>query len=140
MSFLLTVEQAGAKIASVVLGLITNKWLILLAVNMLLLLFGALMEAGVVLILFIPILYPLVVGSYGVNPIHFGIIMCANLMIGVATPPVGVSLFVMSHVARLKMEMLMRAILPFLVPIIIILLLLTYIPQIVLFLPDMFMK
>ncbi|MBN1481626.1 TRAP transporter large permease [candidate division KSB1 bacterium] len=140
MSFLLTVEQAGIKIASAVLGFSSSRWVILLVVNILLLLFGALMEAGVVLILFIPILYPLVVGQYGVDPIHFGIIMCANLMIGVATPPVGVSLFVMTHVAKLKMERLMRAILPFLVPIIIILLLLTYIPQIVTFLPNMFMK
>ncbi len=140
MSFLLTVEEAGVHIASAVLSFSSNKWVILLAVNILLLLFGALMEAGVVLILFIPILYPLVVGHYGVDPIHFGIIMCANLMIGVATPPVGVSLFVMSHVTKLKMETLMRAILPFLIPIILILLILTYIPQIVTFLPDMFMK
>lgn len=140
MSFLLTVEEAGVQIASVVLNFSSNTWVILLAVNILLLLFGALMEAGVVLILFIPILYPLVVGQYGVDPIHFGIIMCANLMIGVATPPVGVSLFVMTHVAKLKMETLMRAILPFLIPIILILLMLTYIPQIVTFLPDMFMK
>lgn len=140
MSFLLTVEEAGVKIASAVLSFSSNKWIILLAVNILLLIFGALMEAGVVLILFIPILYPLVVGQFGVDPIHFGIIMCANLMIGVATPPVGVSLFVMSHVAKLRMETLMRAILPFLIPIIIILLLLTYIPQIVLILPQTFMK
>lgn len=140
MSFLLTVEEAGVKIASAVLNFSSNKWIILLVVNVLLLIFGALMEAGVVLILFIPILYPLVVGHYGVDPIHFGIIMCANLMIGVATPPVGVSLFVMAHVAKLKMENLMRAILPFLIPIIFILLLLTYVPQIVTFLPDLFMK
>jgi len=140
MSFLLTVEEAGVKIASVVLNFSSNKWVILFVVNILLLLFGALMEAGVVLILFIPILYPLVVEQYGVDPIHFGIIMCANLMIGVATPPVGVSLFVMTHVAKLKIETLMRAILPFLIPIIIILLMLTYIPPIVTWLPDVFMN
>lgn len=140
MSFMLTVEEAGVKIASVVLGFSSNKWIILLAVNILLLIFGAIMEAGVVLILFIPILYPLVVTQFGVDPIHFGIIMCANLMIGVATPPVGVSLFVMSHVAKLKMETLMKAILPFLIPIIIILLMSTYIPQLVTFLPNLFME
>lgn len=140
MSFLLTIEEAGTTIAQNVLSITSNKWVVLLLVNILLLIFGALMEAGVVEILFIPILYPLVVGHYGVDPIHFGIIMCTNLMIGVVTPPVGVSLFVMSHVAQLKMETLMRAIIPFLVPIIIILLMLTYIPPIVTFLPDMLMK
>lgn len=140
MSFMLTVQEAGTKIASTVLGLTTNKWVVLFLVNILLLIFGAIMEAGVVEILFIPILYPLIVGHYGVDPIHFGVIMCANLMIGVATPPVGVSLFVMTHVAQLRMETLMRAILPFLIPILIILLLLTYVPDIVMFLPNWLMK
>lgn len=139
MSFLLTVEEAGIKIGAAVLQISGNKYIILLLINLLLLIFGALMEAGVVLILFIPILYPLVVGHYGVDPIHFGLIMCANLMIGVATPPVGVSLFVMSHVAKLKMETLIRAIIPFLLPMLIILLMVTFIPQLVVFLPNWLM-
>jgi len=139
-SFLLSVENAGDQIAHAVLSLTRNKVLVLLMVNLLLLVFGALMEAGVVLILFIPILYPIVVGSVGVDPIHFGVIMCANLMIGVATPPIGVCLFMMSYISKLKVETLMRAILPFLVPIVLCLLLITYLPQIVMFLPNLFME
>lgn len=138
-SFLLAVENAAAVISGAVLGLTTNPMLVLLMVNVLLLLFGAIMEAGVVLILFIPILYPLAM-EVGIDPIHFGVVMCANLMIGVATPPVGMCLFVMSHISQLKMEVLMRAILPFLVPIILCLLLITYVPAIVTFLPSLLMK
>lgn len=138
-SFILSVEDAGTKIAEGVLSLTSNKFVVLFMINILLLIFGAIMEAGVVLILFIPILYPLVV-SLGVDPIHFGIIMCANLMIGVATPPVGMSLFVMSHIARLRMEVLMKAILPFLAPIIGVLLLLTYWEDVVMLLPNLWME
>lgn len=138
-SFLLTVDNAGDKIAGLVFALTQNKYVVLLLLNIMLLFFGAVMEAGVVLILFIPILFPLVT-SIGIDPVHFGVIMCANLMIGVATPPMGVSLFVMSHISKLKMETLMRSILPFLIPIIICLLLLTYIEPIVMYLPNLLMK
>ncbi|MBN1997187.1 TRAP transporter large permease [candidate division KSB1 bacterium] len=137
-SFLLSVENAGTELAAAVIGFTKNKYIVLLLINILLLVFGALMEAGVVLILFIPILYPLAT-SIGIDPVHFGVIMCANLMIGVATPPVGMCLFVMSHISKLKMETLMRAILPFLVPIILCLLLITYWSDIVMFLPNLIM-
>lgn len=139
-SYILVVEEAGARLAAWVLSLTNNVWIVLLMVNILLLVFGAIMEAGVVLILFIPILYPLVVTQLGVDPIHFGVIMCANLMIGVVTPPVGMCLFVMSHISKLKVEVLMKAILPFLLPLIISLLLLTYIPSLATLLPNVVFK
>lgn len=136
-SYVLVVEEAGTRLTQWVLGITQHKLLVLLIVNLLLLAFGAIMEAGVVLILFIPILYPLVVTQLGVDPIHFGVIMCANLMIGVVTPPVGMCLFVMSHISGLKIEVLMKAILPFLIPLLISLLLLTYIPALVTWLPNL---
>jgi tripartite ATP-independent transporter DctM subunit len=135
LSFLLTVEDAGARLGGAVVAWTSNKYVVLLLVNVLLLVLGALMEAGVVLILFIPILTPLVF-ALGVDPIHFGIIMCANLMIGVATPPVGVCLFMMSHIGEVRVETLMRAVLPLLVPIVLVLFVLTYVPGVVLWLPD----
>jgi len=134
LSFLLTVEEAGTRLGGAVVAWTTNRYVVLLLVNVLLLALGALMEAGVVLILFIPILTP-VVFALGIDPIHFGIIMCANLMIGVATPPVGVCLFMMSHISEVRIETLMRAVLPLLVPIVLVLLLLTYVPALVLALP-----
>lgn len=133
-SFVLTIERAGEMITNAVLTFTENKIVILLIINVILLVFGALMEAGVVLILFIPILYPLAM-NLGFDPIHFGVIMAVNLMIGVATPPMGVCLFMMSHISGIKLEVLMKKILPFLVPLLMVLLLISYIPELVTFLP-----
>ena len=138
-SFLLTIENAGEQIVSIVTALTENKWVVLFLINLFLLFFGALMEAGVVLILFTPMLYPLAM-SLGIDPIHFGVVMVFNLMIGVATPPVGVCLFVMSHISGMSVESLMGKIIPFLIPMILILLLITYWPEIVLVLPNLWME
>jgi len=138
-SYLLTIQEAGDTIAMAVTSLTSNKYEVLLVINILLLFFGAIMEAGVVLILFIPILYPLAI-NLGIDPIHFGVVMVVNLMIGVATPPMGVCLFVMSHISGIKLETLMKSILPFLIPMIIVLFLITYFPILVTYLPDNFMK
>jgi tripartite ATP-independent transporter DctP family solute receptor len=139
-SFQLSVVEAGEKVAAAVLGFTQNKLVVLLMLNILLLVLGAIMEAGVVLILFIPIIYPLVTSpAVGVDPIHLGVVMAVNLMIGVVTPPVGMCLFVMSHISKLKLEVLMRAILPFLAPIVATLMLITYADRLVLFLPDLLM-
>ena len=138
-SFLLAIENAGDRIAAMVTALTENKYLILLLFNLILLLLGAVMEAGVVLILFTPILYPIAIGV-GVDPIHFGVVMVVNLMIGVATPPVGVSLFVMSHVSGVRLETLMREVLPFIWPLLLVLLVVTYFPELVLWLPNLWMS
>ncbi len=138
-SFLLTIENTGEQIVGLVTAFTENKWVVLFLINLFLLFFGALMEAGVVLILFTPMLYPLAI-SLGIDPIHFGVVMVFNLMIGVATPPVGVCLFVMSHISGLSVETLMGKIIPFLIPMILILLLITYWPEIVLVLPEMWME
>jgi C4-dicarboxylate transporter DctM subunit len=138
-SFLLAIENAANRIAAIVTALTENKYMILLLFNLVLLVLGAVMEAGVVLILFTPILYPIAVGV-GVDPIHFGVIMVVNLMIGVATPPVGVSLFVMSHVSGVRLETLMREVLPFIWPLLLVLLVVTYFPELVLWLPNMWIS
>ena len=138
-SYLLIVHEAGETISGFITGITANKYFILFIINVILLFFGALMEAGVVLIIFIPILYPLAM-DLGIDPIHFGVIMVVNLMIGVATPPMGVCLFVMSHISGIRLEVLMKAILPFLVPMIIVLLLITYFPSLVMYLPNLLIK
>jgi TRAP-type C4-dicarboxylate transport system permease large subunit len=136
-SFVLTIERAGELITNTVISITENKYIILFLINILLLVFGALMEAGVVLILFIPILYPLAM-NLGFDPIHFGVMMAVNLMIGVATPPMGVCLFMMSHISGIKLEVLMQKIIPFLIPLLIVLLLISYIPGLVTFLPGFY--
>lgn len=138
-SYVLTIESAGERITDLVTGFTSNPYVVLLLINILLLIFGAIMEAGVVLIIFTPILYPLAM-SLNIDPIHFGVIMVMNLMIGVATPPIGVCLFVMSHISGLKVEVLMKSIIPFLIPLLIILLLITYVPVLSTYLPELIMK
>jgi len=139
-SFQLSVAEAGQKVATAVLGFTHSKYVVLLLLNVLLLLLGAVLETGVVLILFIPIVYPLVTSpAVGVDAVHLGVIMAVNLMIGVVTPPVGMCLYVMSHISKLRAETLMRAIIPFLIPLIATLMLITYADRLVLLLPNLLM-
>lgn len=133
-SWILAVSHAGEAFVSAVREFTSNPIFVLLIINLCLLVMGAFMEAGAVLIIMTPILLPLAV-SVGVDPLHFGVIMVLNLMIGVATPPVGMSLFVTSHVAGISLESMIRAILPFLVPLFIALAVVTYWPSLVMFLP-----
>jgi len=135
-SYLLLLGDLAGIVVSALTSVTMNKFLMLFILNIILLFFGAVMEAGVALILLVPILVP-VLDIVGIDLIHFGVLMTLNLMIGCATPPVGVSLFVVSHITHTKVERLMRAILPFLLPPIIVLFLITYIPVLVTWIPDM---
>jgi tripartite ATP-independent transporter DctM subunit len=135
-SWILALNQVGAQLVAGITSITENPLLILFIINIVLLLLGALMEAGVVLILLTPILVPLII-SVGIDPIHFGVIMVLNLMIGVATPPIGMSLFVVSEVSGVRVEKLMRSVLPFLLPLFITLLIVTYFPGLVMFLPGL---
>ena len=135
-SYLLLLGDLAGIVVSALTSVTMNKFMMLFILNIILLFFGAVMEAGVALILLVPILVP-VLNIVDIDLIHFGVLMTLNLMIGCATPPVGVSLFVVSHITETKVERLMRAILPFLVPPIIVLFLITYIPSLVTWIPDM---
>jgi len=135
-SYLLLLGDLAGIVVTGLTSVTMNKFMMLFILNIILLFFGAVMEAGVALILLVPILVP-VLNIVGIDLIHFGVLMTLNLMIGCATPPVGVSLFVVSHITHTKVERLMRAILPFLLPPIIVLFLITYIPVLVTWIPDM---
>lgn len=135
-SWILAVSQAGDAFVAAVRDLTSDPIYVLLIINLSLLVMGALIEAGAVLIIMTPILLPLAV-SIGVDPLHLGVIMVLNLMIGVATPPVGMSLFVTAHVAGITLEKMIRAILPFLIPLFVALGVVTYWPDLVMFLPHL---
>ncbi len=134
VSWLMAVEQAGTAFVAALKSVSTDPWVILLMINAGLLVLGCLVESGAILILMTPILLPLVT-SLGIDPIHFGVVIVLNLMIGVATPPVGMSLFVVAHVARIPLEGVMRAVIPFLFPLFVVLMLVTYVPSLSLWLP-----
>ena len=128
--------QLPAKITAFFLTLSNNKDVILMLINIMLLVLGCLMDLAPLLLICTPILLP-VVTTFGVDPVHFGMIMLLNLGIGLLTPPVGATLFVGCAVGKVTMEEVMRGIWPFYGVMFAVLMLVTYIPAISLWLPRM---
>ncbi|MBP1157269.1 MULTISPECIES: TRAP transporter large permease [unclassified Paenibacillus] len=125
--WVLNFNQIPQLIADAFLAIAENQFVFLLLVNLLLLLIGTVLEGVPALILLTPILVPIAV-TYGVDPIHLGVIMVINLTLGLISPPVGSVLFVTSAVANVKIEQLTRSLIPFLIISCIVLLLVTYVP------------
>ncbi len=135
--WILSREGVPQEIASVFLSVSDQTWVILLLINALLLLLGCFLEPIVVLILVLPILAPLV-ESIGVDLIQFGVIVTINLMIGLITPPVGVIMFIMMGIADIKMESFLKEVWPFLLALFLVLAIVTFVPTVVLFIPDLY--
>ena len=130
---IMTLEEVPVTIANMILSFTESKIAVLLVINILLLIVGTFMEALAAIVILTPILLPVVM-RVGVDPLHFGIIMVVNLAIGFITPPVGVNLFVASGIAKAKIADLARVSLPLLLLMIGVLLLITYVPEIPLYL------
>ncbi|MFK7763845.1 MAG: TRAP transporter large permease [Roseobacter sp.] len=135
-AWILTANQAAALFAETLLGLTQNKTLVLLMIMLVVLIIGLFMETIAAISILVPVLLP-VATQIGVDPIHLGIIVILNLMIGLLTPPVGMVLFVLSKVSGVAFERCVKATMPFLVPLVAVLLLLTFVPQLTLFLPEL---
>lgn len=131
-------EQISIKVASAFLTISDNPLMMLFMINALLLFLGTFIEALALLVLLVPILVPVVV-SAGIDPVFFGIIVILNLMIGILTPPMGMALFVVSRVGKIPVHTITRGVVPFLVPLLVTLVILTLFPQIVLFFPNLMM-
>ncbi|EGU9170340.1 TRAP transporter large permease [Salmonella enterica] len=134
MSFSMSTTNIPAALSDMILGISANKLVILLVITVFLLIIGAFMDIGPAILIFTPILLP-IMAKLGVDPVHFGIIMIYNLAIGTITPPVGSGLYVGASVGKVKVEEVIKPLLPFYGAIIGVLLLITYIPEITLFLP-----
>jgi C4-dicarboxylate transporter, DctM subunit len=137
--WILTSEQIPQAIAASMLALTTNKYLIILLINILLLIVGTFMETIAALIILFPPLLAVAV-KVGIDPIHFATFAVINLMIGLTTPPVGVCLFVSANIAKISLGQISKAIWPFLLCNILVLFLVSYVPQISLWLPSLFYK
>lgn len=124
---ILALEQIPSEVASTMMSISSNPIIFLLLVNVLLIVIGTFLETIAAVIILTPILLPLTV-QMGIDPVHFGLIMIVNLSLGFITPPLGLNLFVAAGISELKMEALVRAILPAFLALIITLLLITYIP------------
>ena len=138
MGWAITTLQVAQTMAAFCLQFISSKFMFLLFMNVLLLILGMVLDATPAILLMVPILWP-VAQTYGIDAIQFGIIMCLNLMIGNLTPPVGMMLFVISNVGKVKLSNLYRSILPFVAVAIIVLLLVTYIPAFSTLIPNLLM-
>jgi len=134
---MLTLEKIPAHIAHYILSLTGNKYIFLLFINIFLLFVGMIMETGVSVILLAPILLP-VATRMGIHPLHFALVMLVNLNIGLNTPPLGVCLYVAAPIAKIRFEKIARAAVPFIAMQIVVLMIITYIPEIILFLPRLF--
>ena len=137
--WILVSEQIPQTIAAAVLTLTDNKYIIILLINLLLLFVGMFMETiAALIILFVPLLT--LAQSVGIDSLHFATFAVLNLMIGLTTPPVGVCLFVCANIAELPLTPVIKAVLPFLLTNIIVLLLVSYIPALSTWLPNLLLK
>jgi len=135
-AWLLTTSQAAQALTDAILGFTHNKWVFLLLANVLILIVGCFIDTTAAITILVPILLPIVL-KLGIDPIHFGLIMTLNLMIGLLHPPLGMVLFVLARVARLSVERTTVAILPWLIPLFLTLIAITYVPAITLWLPNL---
>ena len=135
--WMLTATGVTAGIAEWVLGFTQEAWVFLLLANLLMLFVGCFLEPTAAITILVPILLP-ITQKLGIDPVHFGLVMVLNLMIGLLHPPMGMVLFVLARVAKLSVERTTMAILPWLVPLLISLGIITYFPKAVMWLPKMF--
>ncbi|MCK5174842.1 MAG: TRAP transporter large permease [Planctomycetes bacterium] len=135
MSWVLAYENVPQNISAFLLGLTETKWVLLLIINLILLAVGTFMDMTPAVLIFTPIFLP-VVTAFGMNPLHFGIIMIMNLCIGLCTPPVGTCLFLGCGIANTTVTKVIKHILPFFVAMIIVLFICTYVPVLAMWLPE----
>ncbi len=133
---ILTVEGVPKMVETALTSFSSNVYVLLIVINIILLLVGCVMETFTAIIILSPILYP-IVAHFGIDVYHFGVMMILNLSIGFITPPVGSNLFVACGITGMKFETLVKSIWPFLLALIGALILVTFIPQITLFLPNL---
>jgi tripartite ATP-independent transporter DctM subunit len=136
-TWLTGVGNVGDLLQAFMNGLTTNPWVFLAIVNVVLLAAGMFMETSVILLIAVPILAP-IAANYGIDPVHFAMVMLMNLLMGTLTPPFGSLLFVMMNQTGLTLHQMFRAIAPFYFPFLAFLLVITYIPAVTTFLPNLF--
>jgi len=133
-AWIVTVERVPQMITEFVLGLSPGPWVFLLFANGLLLIVGMFIDATPAMITFTPILYPIAL-KLGIDPVHFGIVMVTNLGVGFVTPPVGMTLYVATAIGEITIDQVIRPLLPFIAVMVVALIVITYCPGMILFIP-----
>ncbi|MCY3488413.1 MAG: TRAP transporter large permease subunit, partial [Bacteroidetes bacterium] len=137
LSWVLSFEGIPQGIAESLLAISDNKIVVLLLINVLLLMVGTFMDMTPAILIFTPIFLPVVVG-FGIDPLHFGILMVANLCIGLCTPPVGTVLFAGAGISKVSVQAIVRPLAPLYIAMLVALILITFVPQITLLVPRLF--
>lgn len=135
-AWILTSNRVPEAAATLLLSTSDRPWVILLLINLILLAVGCFMETVAAITILVPVLLPVAM-ELGVDPVHFGVIMVLNLMLGLLTPPVGMVLYVLSRVSGVPFERCVVATMPFLIPLVICLLLMTFVPDLAMWLPTL---
>jgi len=131
-SFIVLREQVSTTVVTAMSGIVGSPWVFLLAVNILFLILGTLVDVSVSLLVFIPIVMPLV-NYFNIDVVHFGVLICLNMMIGLLTPPFGMLLFVTAGIGKVSMKDMIREVLPVIGVLLVALAVITYIPSTVMF-------
>lgn len=139
MGWLLAIERVPQTLMSGFLAISTNPWVILGIINVFLLILGCLMDSIPILILLVPVLTPLIM-KLGINPIHFGVVMVLNLMIGLLTPPVGMVMYVVCSMSGVTIKAFTRECWPMILALIAVLAMITYYPPLVVWLPNLLLR
>ncbi len=134
-SYIISLEQVPRVISRLVLGLTDNKYLFLFIVNVVFLLLGCVLDVSTIQLVFVPMVLPLV-NAFGIDLVHFGVVICLNMMIGLSTPPFGMLLFIVTGLGKAKISGVIREILPMVIVMIGLLFLITYVPDVVMWLPN----
>ncbi len=138
-SFILTNQGFTKIIADFILGISSTPWVVLVIINIVLFILGMIMEPGAILIMMLPVFLP-IIQRVGIDYVHFGVVMVLNLMIGQITPPFGMCLFTIAQVGGLKVERLSHATIPWIIPLVIVLVASIFLPELVLWMPNLLMK
>ena len=136
LGYILAREQAPQAIAELFLSMTDSPLGFLIAVNVMIFVLGMFIESLAILLIVVPMLVPIAMG-YHIDPVHFGVVVVFNLMISTLTPPMGIALFVVAKVGNIPFQLLARAIIPWLIPPVIVLVLLTAFPPLVTWLPNL---
>jgi len=135
-AWILTSNRVPEQFAAGLLAVSDRPWVLLLLINLILLAVGCFMETVAAITIMVPVLLPIAV-TLGIDPVHFGVIMVLNLMLGLLTPPVGMVLYVLARVAKIPFEQCVVGTAPFLIPLVIVLMLVTFVPGITMWLPTL---
>ena len=136
-SYIVAIEHIPDTVAKFLLTVTTNKYVLLLLINIVFIILGMFVDTMTIILVFIPIVLPLI-EALGIDIVHFGVVITLNMMIGLSTPPFGMLLFVVSGISETSLKIVIKAITPMLFVLFGVLFLITYIPQLVTFIPDYF--